>query len=117
MKLYMTESSGNAYKPRLLLEMLKVPYEKVTVDTKNKEHKQPPFLKINPRGQVPALEDDGRMQCASTPRCRRPCSYAIGVAPGVVTAGVAWSLRTWAGATKTSNWNASPSKRPRATRS
>ncbi len=28
MKLYMTESSGNAYKPRLLLEMLKVPYEK-----------------------------------------------------------------------------------------
>ena len=66
MKLYMTESSGNAYKPRLLLEMLKVPYERVTVDTKNKEHKQPPYLKINPRGQVPALEDDGRIFWDST---------------------------------------------------
>ena len=60
MKLYMSESSGNAYKPRLLLEMLKVPYEKAIVDTKAKEHKQPPYLAINPRGQLPALEDEGR---------------------------------------------------------
>ncbi len=66
MKLYMTPSSGNAYKPRLLLEMLKVPYEKVVLDTKNKEHKQPAYLKINPRGQVPALEDDGRVFWDST---------------------------------------------------
>ena len=66
MKLYMTDSSGNAYKPRLLLEMLKVPYEKVTVDTKNKEHKQAPYLAINPRGQLPALEDEGRVFWDST---------------------------------------------------
>src|SRR5438552_6124184 len=66
MKLYMTQSSGNAYKPRLLLEMLKVPYEKVILDSKNKEHKQPPYLAINPRGQVPALEDDGRIFWDST---------------------------------------------------
>src|ERR1051325_12174077 len=66
MKLYMSESSGNAYKPRLLLEMLKVPYEKAIVDTKNKEHKQPPYLAINPRGQLPALEDEGRAFWDST---------------------------------------------------
>lgn len=66
MKLYMTESSGNAYKPRLLLEMLKVPYEKVMVDTKNREHKEAPYLAINPRGQVPALEDEGRVFWDST---------------------------------------------------
>ena len=66
MKLYMTEGSGNAYKPRLLLEMLKVPYEKVIVDTKMKAHKQPPYLAINPRGQVPALEDEGRVFWDST---------------------------------------------------
>lgn len=66
MKLYMTESSGNAYKPRLLLEMLKVPYEKVMVDTRNKEHKQAPYLSINPRGQVPALDDEGRVFWDST---------------------------------------------------
>ena len=66
MKLYQTPQSGNAYKVRLFLEMLKVPYEKVNVDFANKEHKQPKFLAINPRGQVPALEDDGRVFWDST---------------------------------------------------
>jgi glutathione S-transferase len=66
MKLYMTQSSGNAYKPRLLLEMLKVPYEKVILDTKAKEHKQAPYLAVNPRGQVPALEDAGHVFWDST---------------------------------------------------
>lgn len=61
MKLYLTESSGNAYKVRLLLGLLGVPYEKVSVDFANKEHKQPAFLALNPRGQVPVLEDAGRV--------------------------------------------------------
>jgi glutathione S-transferase len=61
MKLYMTPSSGNAYKVRLLLEMLQVPYEKQLLDWAAKEHKQPPYLKINPRGQVPALEAEGHI--------------------------------------------------------
>ena len=61
MKLYNTLNSGNAYKVRILLSLLKVPYEKVVVDTKNKAHKQPPFLKLNPRGEVPVLEDDGNV--------------------------------------------------------
>jgi glutathione S-transferase len=66
MKLYQTPQSGNAYKVRLLLEILKVPYEKVNVDFASKEHKQPKFLSVNPRGQVPALEDDGRVFWDST---------------------------------------------------
>ena len=66
MKLYMTPSSGNAYKVRLLLEMLKVPYEKATLDSAKKEHKQPAYLAINPRGQVPAIEDEGRIFWDST---------------------------------------------------
>jgi glutathione S-transferase len=66
MKLYMSPSSGNAYKVRLLLEMLGVPYEKAQLDFPGKEHKQPPFLAINPRGQVPALEDEGRVFWDST---------------------------------------------------
>ena len=66
MKLYMTPSSGNAYKVRLLLEILKVPYEKAIIDSAAKEHKQPPFLAINPRGQVPALEDEGQIYWDST---------------------------------------------------
>jgi glutathione S-transferase len=61
MKLYMTESSGNAYKVRLLLGLLDVPYEKVILDFPNKAHKKPDYLAKSPRGQVPALEDEGRV--------------------------------------------------------
>jgi glutathione S-transferase len=66
MKLYMTERSGNAYKPRLLLALLGVPYEKVLVDTARGAHKEPAFLKLNPRGQVPVIEDEGRVYWDST---------------------------------------------------
>ena len=59
MKLYYVPVSGNAYKVRILLSLLKVPHEKIEVDTKNREHKQPAFLKLNPRGEVPVLEDGG----------------------------------------------------------
>ncbi len=61
MKLYMTENSGNAYKVRLLLGFLGVPYDKIIVDVPGKEHKQPSYLKVNPRGQIPTLEDGGRI--------------------------------------------------------
>jgi len=51
--------SGNSYKVRILLSLLKVPHELVFVDTRNKAHKKQPFLSLNPRGEVPVLEDDG----------------------------------------------------------
>ena len=66
MKLYTTDTSGNAYKVRLLLSMLNVPYERVMIDAKAGEHKKPPFLKLNPRGQVPVLEDGGHVYWGST---------------------------------------------------
>jgi glutathione S-transferase len=66
MKLYMSERSGNAYKPRVLLEMLKVPYEKVLIDSGKKENKTDAFLRINPRGEIPALEDGGKVFWDST---------------------------------------------------
>ena len=66
MKLYLTAGSGNAYKVRLLLSMLGVAYEKKEVDFASREHRQPAFLAINPRGQVPVLEDDGRAYWDST---------------------------------------------------
>jgi glutathione S-transferase len=59
MKLHLVAISGNSYKVRILLSLLKVPHELVFVDTKNKAHKKMPFLKLNPRGEVPVLEDDG----------------------------------------------------------
>jgi len=66
MKLYMTQNSGNAYKVRLLLSMLNVPYDKALLDFPGGEHKKEPYLKVNPRGQVPALDDGGRIYWGST---------------------------------------------------
>jgi len=59
MKLHLAANSGNSYKVRILLSLLKVPHETVLVDMKNREHKQSAFLKLNPRGEVPVLEDGG----------------------------------------------------------
>jgi glutathione S-transferase len=59
MKLYLTDNSGNSYKVRILLSLLGTPYDKVLVDTRKREHKQPAFLELNPRGEVPVLEDGG----------------------------------------------------------
>ena len=66
MKLYLTDSSGTSYKVRVLASLLKVPYEKVYVDWDAKEHKSAAFLKMNPRGQVPVMEIEGRRFWDST---------------------------------------------------
>lgn len=66
MKLYMTYASGNSYKIRVLAAILNVPYEKVLIDWENKEHKKPAFLKLNPRGQVPVMEIEGKVFWDST---------------------------------------------------
>lgn len=66
MKVYINERSGNAYKPLLLLSMLGIPYEAVAIDLARREQKRPEYLKINPRGQVPALEDGGTVIWDST---------------------------------------------------
>jgi glutathione S-transferase len=57
-RLYNYELSGNCYKLRLLMHILKVPYEKIVVDFyPGREHKAEAFLDINPFGQLPVLED------------------------------------------------------------
>ncbi|MGE0559192.1 MAG: glutathione S-transferase family protein [Burkholderiales bacterium] len=66
MKLYITPTSGNAWKVRLLLSMLKVPFETVVLDSKKNELKSAEFLKLNPRGQVPVLVDGDRVFWDST---------------------------------------------------
>jgi glutathione S-transferase len=41
------------------LEELGLPYEYVALDGKKGEHRSADFLKVNPHGKVPALDDDG----------------------------------------------------------
>jgi glutathione S-transferase len=59
MKLYNVSYSGNSYKVRLLLAHLGIPCEIVEVDILKGESRTPEFLKINPNGRTPVLDDNG----------------------------------------------------------
>ncbi len=56
-RLYDFELSGSCYKVRLLLNILKVSCERIPVDFVGKEHKSERFLKLNPLGEIPVMED------------------------------------------------------------
>ena len=64
--LYDNTDSGNAYKVRLVLAHLGLPYERVELDTDSGETRTPEYLAKNPNGKVPTLElDDGEVLCES----------------------------------------------------
>jgi len=49
--------SGHSHRVELFLSLIGQPFETVDVDLLNGAHKQPPFLALNPFGQVPVIED------------------------------------------------------------
>jgi glutathione S-transferase len=58
LKLHDREASGNAYKVRLLLSLLGVPYERIPVAMKDGRNQvDSGYLALNPRGQIPTLQD------------------------------------------------------------
>lgn len=59
MKLYDFGISGNAYRVRLFLSLLGLQVERIEVDLLSGAQRDAAFLALNPRGQVPVLEDDG----------------------------------------------------------
>lgn len=61
MKLHDLDLSGNAYKVRLFLSLIGREATLRPVDFLNREHKTQAFLRMNPRGQIPVLED-GELQ-------------------------------------------------------
>ena len=61
MRLYDFEGSGNCYKVRLLLALLGLEYERVPTNSVTGETLTPEFRRLNPRGQIPVLEDDGEV--------------------------------------------------------
>ena len=56
-KLYRHPLSGHAHRVELLLSLLNIDAEIIDVDLMKGEQKSPEFLKKNPNGQVPALQD------------------------------------------------------------
>jgi glutathione S-transferase len=59
MRLYNVAYSGNSYKVRLLLAHLGLDCEIIEVDILKGESRTAEFLKINPNGRTPVLDDNG----------------------------------------------------------
>lgn len=59
MRLNNVPYSGNSYKVRLLLAHLGIPCEIVDVDILKGESRMAEFVKINPNGRTPVLDDNG----------------------------------------------------------
>jgi glutathione S-transferase len=49
--------SGHAHRVQLFLSLARIPHTLVDVDLMAGAHKQPAFLRLNPFGQVPVIED------------------------------------------------------------
>ena len=59
LKLYRHPLSGHSHRVQLALSLMGLPHELIDVDLKKGAHKASDFLKLNPFGQVPVLDDDG----------------------------------------------------------
>jgi glutathione S-transferase len=69
LKLYSFGPAANSMKPMLTLYEKGLPYEQNLLNPAKFEHHSASFKAINPRGQVPALWDDGRIITESTVIC------------------------------------------------
>jgi glutathione S-transferase len=59
MKLYWYPLSGHAHRAQLFLSLIGAKFDLVEVDLAKKAQMATDFLKLNPFGQVPVLDDDG----------------------------------------------------------
>lgn len=59
LKLYRHPLSGHSHRAQLALSLLDLPHELIDVDLMKGAHKTPEFLRLNPFGQVPVLDDNG----------------------------------------------------------
>ena len=58
-KLYRHPVSGHAHRVQLFLSLTALPHQLIDVDLMKAAHKLPEFLKMNPFGQVPVIDDGG----------------------------------------------------------
>lgn len=56
-RLHGLKLSGHSHRAELFLSLLGLPHDFVDVDFMGGQHKSPPFLAMNPFGQVPVIED------------------------------------------------------------
>ncbi|WP_434115367.1 glutathione S-transferase family protein [Paraburkholderia caffeinilytica] len=56
-RLYTTLLSGHGHRVKLFLTLLDLPFEVVELDMRAGDNRRPEYLKLNPFGQVPTIED------------------------------------------------------------
>ncbi len=66
MKLYDAERSGNCHKIRFMLSLTGTPYERIAVDLAAGDQRTAAYRQLNPRAQVPVLDDGGTVIWDST---------------------------------------------------
>jgi glutathione S-transferase len=71
--IYGSDLSAPAIKVRLTASLLGLPYKWQIVNLREGEQKQEWFLKINPVGKVPAIDDDGFYLFESNAICKYLC--------------------------------------------
>jgi glutathione S-transferase len=59
--LYDAVPSSNSDRVKIVLHEKGLAYERVTLDLARKEQKPPEFLKLNPYGKVPVINDNGKV--------------------------------------------------------
>jgi glutathione S-transferase len=60
-KLYDALPSSNSDRVKIALHEKGLPYARITLNLANKDQKSPEFLKLNPYGKVPVIDDDGHI--------------------------------------------------------
>lgn len=70
LKIYGADLSTPANKVRMVANFLNLDYEYIQIKIREGEHKRKEFLKINPIGKIPAMDDDGFMLFESGAICR-----------------------------------------------
>ena len=60
-KLYDAVPSSNSDRVKYVLQEKGLAYERVTLDLARKDQKRPEFLKLNPYGKVPVIDDNGKV--------------------------------------------------------
>ena len=61
LKIYGSDLSSPANKVRFAANAIGIKFEYVLIDLRAGQHQQPEFLKVNPVGKIPAIDDDGFM--------------------------------------------------------
>jgi glutathione S-transferase len=70
LKIYGSDLSSPANKVRFVANYLGLKYDYIVVKLREGEHQKPEFLKINPIGKIPAIDDDGFTLFESNAICR-----------------------------------------------